>query len=663
MPTRSSIKVVPKEALDYLQSKGLKPGKSYDAVWREEHNNAFTVAGITNKRVLADIRKSLVKALAEGQPYGEWAKGVHKHFVKLGWDSDTNVAPRRVRTVFETNMRVAQAVGQWDRIQKTKSALPYLKYMLGPSERHREQHVKFAGTCLPVGHPWWDTHFPPNGYGCQCWVLQLTKGQAKQQGITDDANLDDTMETYIDPDGVAHDVPIGIQPGWDYNPGKTRMEHLLEYAENMGPETFSQYLQLHELELALAKKQAGWTVSKNGKKYYYTPYVPKGGKKGKSGGGSGSAPDPGQAKAPETAPKQEPAAVPITPATPPAPAVALPENVKGTTNTPEAAKAKAAEWQKIVDAHSHSGKLNEKDLAKAKYEAEYFTKKAAWLEEQAKPKPNNTAHAELEAVKSLIQDKYTQPSQIPHLQAKQKELEQKLGIGPTTNVPTPTPTVKPPEQKKGGWVVSATGKKYWKSPYKSKKTKDAEHQASLGPSIKGVHTSVRKWKEDLRQNAKGQHQAVQSWIGAGYTGFRKADRGDEGVSTYQHQQLAVLKKALESAPRYQGELYRGLKLNTPEKQAHLVVGETIHERALASYSPDLRVAKSFAGTGGVVLKFNSTSGNGRHIQTKGSQVGSETEVMLPKGGFKITHIETITPTEKYSQPYKVVHVEEIPGEW
>lgn len=517
MPTRSSIKVVPKEALDYLQSKGLKPGKSYDAVWREEHNNAFTVAGITNKRVLADIHKSLVKALAEGQPYGEWAKGVHKHFVKLGWDSDTNVAPRRVRTVFETNMRVAQAVGQWDRIQKTKSALPYLKYMLGPSERHREQHVKFAGTCLPVGHPWWDTHFPPNGYGCQCWVLQLTKGQAKQQGITDDANLDDTMETYIDPDGVAHDVPIGIQPGWDYNPGKTRMEHLLEYAENMGPETFSQYLQLHELELALAKKQAGWTVSKNGKKYYYTPYVPKGGKKGKSGGGSGSAPDPGQAKA--------------------------------------------------------------------------------------------------------------------------------------------------PEQKKGGWVVSATGKKYWKSPYKSKKTKDAEHQASLGPSIKGVHTSVSKWKEDLRQNAKGQHQAVQSWIGAGYTGFRKADRGDEGVSTYQHQQLAVLKKALESAPRYQGELYRGLKLNTPEKQAHLVVGETIHERALASYSPDLRVAKSFAGTGGVVLKFNSTSGNGRHIQTKGSQVGSETEVMLPKGGFKITHIETITPTEKYSQPYKVVHVKEIPGEW
>lgn len=222
-------KVLPKEAIDYLKAKGLTPSTAYDTIFGEEHNLGFMVAGITSKSVLRDIRKSLMLALEKGVPFEQWAKEMRPTLTRLGWDSDTNKAPYRIRTVYDTNMRVARAVGQWDRITKTQRALPFLKYMLGPSERHREEHVRFAGTTLPVGHPWWDEHFPPNGYGCKCWVQQLTKGQATQQGVTKDP--DDGVDTYVNRDGVGIQSPRGVQPGWGYNPGKLRQQQMQEYAD------------------------------------------------------------------------------------------------------------------------------------------------------------------------------------------------------------------------------------------------------------------------------------------------------------------------------------------------------------------------------------------------------------------------------------------------
>jgi hypothetical protein len=62
-------------------------------------------------------------------------------------------------------MRVSRSAGQWQRIDRTKKTLPYLVYYLGPSANHRDEHVGWAGTILPVDHPWWDTHFVPNGWG------------------------------------------------------------------------------------------------------------------------------------------------------------------------------------------------------------------------------------------------------------------------------------------------------------------------------------------------------------------------------------------------------------------------------------------------------------------------------------------------------------------
>lgn len=207
---------VPRAVRKYLEDKGMKPSWDWDEVWQEEHAAAFTVAKAMGKDVLATLRDAVDRAVADGQTFAEFKKRLRDVLAALGWWGVQTVknpktgkpetvelgTPRRLKTIYVTNARVARAVGQWYRIQRTKDDLPYLLYELGPSQRHREQHEKWAGTILPVDDPAWGRMFPPNGWGCKCRVRQLSQRQADRKG----------GETTAPDTG-------GIDPEWAYNPG------------------------------------------------------------------------------------------------------------------------------------------------------------------------------------------------------------------------------------------------------------------------------------------------------------------------------------------------------------------------------------------------------------------------------------------------------------
>lgn len=253
---------IPEVALKFLKRKKLEPSFDWNGVWKEEHNHAFTVAKIAQESVLADVKASLESALEEGIPFSQWAKEIKPMLDKAGWSKfmPESSIPHRLNTIFATNMRVARAAGQWDRIERARKTHPYLQYVLGPSHRHRQQHVAFAGLVLPVDDPFWKTHMPPNGFGCKCSVRQVSVREAERLGV----HKSPTIEYYDwkDPNtGKVHRVPVGCDPGWDYNPGIARKEKLQEAS-------------LARVQLSLAE----WKISKkSGKKYWYS-YKKKGGK-------------------------------------------------------------------------------------------------------------------------------------------------------------------------------------------------------------------------------------------------------------------------------------------------------------------------------------------------------------------------------------------------
>src|SRR5690606_9041260 len=163
-PTEYSPGPPPKEAIDFFKAKRIEPAFSYQDVWNEEHAHAFTVAKLMDRDLLAEVQSALLEHLEGGHAYKDFAKRIKPILQAGGWWGEKEVtdpvtgetfvsqlgSPHRLRTIYHTNMRVARSVGQWQRIERTKNLRPYLRYRLGPSERHRPEHVAWDGIILPV---------------------------------------------------------------------------------------------------------------------------------------------------------------------------------------------------------------------------------------------------------------------------------------------------------------------------------------------------------------------------------------------------------------------------------------------------------------------------------------------------------------------------------
>ncbi len=235
--------------MSYLKNKNWKPAFSWLDVGPEEHAFSFTVAKATEMDVLRTIREHTQKAIDEGQSFANFQKELEPKLQKLGWwgqqsriDPLTGKAvdvqlgsPRRLKTIYWANTRTARAAGQWARIERTKKFLPFLQYRIGVSENHRLLHMAWDGMILAADDNWWDTHFPPNGWGCNCWVKQITARQAEKTGVSQSPKI--TYENFTNKrTGEVWRVPKGIDPGWQSNAGKLRAQSLAKFTMDKLPE-------------------------------------------------------------------------------------------------------------------------------------------------------------------------------------------------------------------------------------------------------------------------------------------------------------------------------------------------------------------------------------------------------------------------------------------
>lgn len=228
------MSVIPEAALAYLAAKGLKTSWNWHEVYAAEHAHAFTVAKIMDVDILDAIFLLLQDAIATGQTFESFKRDLLKNLGEQGWgdyqqkdektgEVITRLSNHRLRKIYDINVNQSYHAGAWQRFQKTKQALPYLRYRVGPSIEHRHDHLKWNNIVLHVDDPWWRTHMPQNGWGCKCWVQQITAAEAELLGISQSPVID--YHEWINPDtGEAIWVPKGIDPGFEYNVGIARAD-------------------------------------------------------------------------------------------------------------------------------------------------------------------------------------------------------------------------------------------------------------------------------------------------------------------------------------------------------------------------------------------------------------------------------------------------------
>lgn len=227
----------PREAIEFFRQKGYAIGFNWQDVWQQEHQAAFTVAKAMQLDILRDIRSAVDAALANGTTFADFRKNLKPLLVQKGWwgkaemaDPDTGEikkvqlgSTRRLKTIYDTNLRTAHSEGQWGRIQESKATFPYLQYSANNSEHPRLEHSAWDGLILPADHPFYQAHMPVKAWGCKCRVIQMSQGMMDRRGLSVGEAPAVPEYTYINKrSGEVQQIPKGVDPAFHYRPGGRR---------------------------------------------------------------------------------------------------------------------------------------------------------------------------------------------------------------------------------------------------------------------------------------------------------------------------------------------------------------------------------------------------------------------------------------------------------
>lgn len=238
----SEYKSLPfEEAIRLFRQKVNLPTEKWTDLWEGMHGRAFVVAGAMRDELLSDLMDAVDKGIARGTTITEFRKDFDETVKKRGW-SYKGARGWRTATIFNTNLRTAYAAGHYKQMTDPDvlRERPWWRYVAVMDSRTRPEHAAWHDTVLPADDPWWETHYPPNGWGCRCAVASMSGSEMESRGLEKSARPVNGAYEWTNPGtGEVMDVPRGIDPGWGYNPGKAAWgrNEALRLMEDQGPWT------------------------------------------------------------------------------------------------------------------------------------------------------------------------------------------------------------------------------------------------------------------------------------------------------------------------------------------------------------------------------------------------------------------------------------------
>lgn len=213
------------EAIDNLKGKLPSASIAWDDLAGPVHAKVFTVAGATTADLARDIQQAMTEAIANGTTITEFRKQFDEIVQRHGW---TYRGKRGWRTgvIFNTNMRSAHMAGRWQQIEalvRSTGQMVYVQYRHSHASKNpRKHHLAWDGKTYPYNDSFWNTHSAPNGFGCKCSLRSYSQREFDRRGLTVSDPYPIQYRDVIDRHGEIKDrVPVGIDPGWDHNVGKS----------------------------------------------------------------------------------------------------------------------------------------------------------------------------------------------------------------------------------------------------------------------------------------------------------------------------------------------------------------------------------------------------------------------------------------------------------
>ena len=216
------------EAIEYLKAKVPQATEHWDDIEGQAHDHTFIVAGSAKADLLTDLHGTVRKGIEQGTTLEEFRRDFDAITAKHGWTGFTGDGSEegrawRTKVIYGTNLRTSHQARRLSQVRAIQTERPYWRYRHNDTVAHpRKEHQSWNGKVLPADDPWFQTHYPPNGWGCRCYIETLAPRDLQREGITVDAAPDDGTYEHVDRTGEPHTLPKGVDYGWDHQPGSTR---------------------------------------------------------------------------------------------------------------------------------------------------------------------------------------------------------------------------------------------------------------------------------------------------------------------------------------------------------------------------------------------------------------------------------------------------------
>ncbi|QLG90926.1 hypothetical protein HZF02_02695 [Pseudomonas yamanorum] len=230
-----------KEQIDYFRNKVNLPTRSWTDVYTAEHDYAFVVAGAVKRDLLADLRGAVEKSIANGTTLEQFRKDFDQVVGQHGWQYQGGRG-WRTNVIWETNLRQSYNAGREAQMAdpELRKRRPYGVYRHGDSAHPRPMHLSWNGITLPLDDPWWATHTPQNGWGCKCKKYMASDRDLVRMGLkvgpAPEIEWEDRVIGKNSPGGPRTvRVPKGIDPGFEYAPGQSRLANAVPQLRTRDP--------------------------------------------------------------------------------------------------------------------------------------------------------------------------------------------------------------------------------------------------------------------------------------------------------------------------------------------------------------------------------------------------------------------------------------------
>lgn len=154
-------------AIDRIRNLTPMTKLAFDGLRQQYQQQAFTVAGVSDVRMIDRIQQMLTDTLQSG--------GSTNDFIKQAQSLAPDLLDWQLATVFQTNFASAYSNGRLAMLRDpaVMAALPYWQYHTAEDTHVRPAHAVLDGFVAQASDAVWRKIYPPWGYNCRCSVSAI----------------------------------------------------------------------------------------------------------------------------------------------------------------------------------------------------------------------------------------------------------------------------------------------------------------------------------------------------------------------------------------------------------------------------------------------------------------------------------------------------------